>query len=389
MQKFLIICFLSTLFLGCNSEQSEQTNTEAVPISFDFKNSKQNIHSTGLIKDVEVISLSNDVLVGEVDKICSYNNYLYLLDAGSYSVYVYDNLGNFVNNIHDYGRAGNQYSQLVDILIDKKEKNLKLVSRLDRKLISYSLNGLDLLKIDRLLATFSNLSQTKNGFVGFTGNYIEDSNSKNVLTMNSNLIIENGFFDIDKAFDSYGTSSITPFSEYQGTVFFTKMMDYNIYSVGDNAAGVAYSFDFGEQSWPKEINSLAKMDGMSNAEKSKYIREIELFQETDDFLIIKVVYQGETLLGIYDKKNKESKVVTLDPYVDKYFISFGTIIGIDENAIYTLVDALNMKRFITGKDEYNNFEETYPEQIERLRNKFSHLKIDEQSNPFLVTYSLK
>lgn len=51
-----------------------------------------------------------------------------------------------------------------------------------------------------------------------------------------------------------------------------------------------------------------------------------------------------------------------------------------------MVDAVRMKRFIKDKDEYNNFEEDYPKQIERLRNKFSSLKINEFSNSFLITY---
>lgn len=388
MSKFLTICALSVLLFGCNNDQSSKVSVETTPISFDFENDRQNIHSTSLIKDVDVISLSNDVLVGEVDKICSYKDHLYLLDKGGQSVYVYDDQGGFVKKVNDYGRAGDQYSQLVDLLIDKRDKNLKLVSRLDRKLISYSLNGSELLKVDKLPKLFFSLSQTKKGFAGFTGNFIEDSNSKNVWMMSDDLKVGNGFFDIDKSFDSYVTSSISPFSEYDGRTFFIKMMDNNVYSLSDKASEIAYSFDFGELNWPKEINSLAKMDDMTIIEKSKYIRQIDAFQETDDFLVIKVAYKGEALLGIHNKKSKESKVVTLDPYTDKYFFSFGTIISIDENAIYTLVDALSMKKFIAGKDEYNNFEELYPEQIKRMKEKFSHLNVDEQSNSFLVTYYL-
>lgn len=53
--------------------------------------------------------------------------------------------------------------------------------------------------------------------------------------------------------------------------------------------------------------------------------------------------------------------------MDKYFISFEQIVGMDENAIYTLVEAASIKRNIEGKDEYNDFECIYPEQIKKIQ----------------------
>ena len=46
-----------------------------------------------------------------------------------------------------------------------------------------------------------------------------------------------------------------------------------------------------------------------------------------------------------------------------------------------------MKVFVTGKNEYNNFESQYPEQIKRLREKLPN--INEEGNPFLIIYYFK
>lgn len=78
-------------------------------------------------------------------------------------------------------------SQLVDTLIDRKEKSLKLISRIDQKMLSYSLDGANLLKVDKLSKSFLNLSQMDDDFVGFSGNYIEDLTSKKVWIMNEDL----------------------------------------------------------------------------------------------------------------------------------------------------------------------------------------------------------
>jgi len=48
-----------------------------------------------------------------------------------------------------------------------------------------------------------------------------------------------------------------------------------------------------------------------------------------------------------------------------------------------------VKKMIVGRDEYNDFEALYPEEIKRLRAKLGHLKIDEMSNPFLLVYKIK
>lgn len=55
--------------------------------------------------------------------------------------------------------------------------------------------------------------------------------------------------------------------------------------------------------------------------------------------------------------------------------------------IYTSIEASEMKVFVTGKNEYNNFESQYPEQIKRLREKLPN--INEEGNPFLIIYYFK
>ncbi|GHT61475.1 hypothetical protein AGMMS50239_12460 [Bacteroidia bacterium] len=92
------------------------------------------------------------------------------------------------------------------------------------------------------------------------------------------------------------------------------------------------------------------------------------------------------LLGVYNKKEDTSYIASLEPYTGKYFFSFGQIIGFDEHAIYTIIESSDLKRMWDGKDEYNDFESTYPEQIKRLREKFSTVR--EDGNPFLVIYSI-
>lgn len=92
-------------------------------------------------------------------------------------------------------------------------------------------------------------------------------------------------------------------------------------------------------------------------------------------------------MGVYDKKEGKSRVVSLDTYTDEYLISFGEVIGMDATAIYSLVPAWYLKDLWVGRNEYNDFEAKYPEQVKRLREKFD--SVDEEGNPFLLIHYLK
>ena len=182
---------------------------------------------------------------------------------------------------------------------------------------------------------------------------------------------------------------IQHFSTYAEHIYFTRLMDYKIYELSDgHAPQKTYSIDFGSANWPEEINSLAKADKLSFIEKANYIQYIDYFQETDDFVIIGFNFGGQNRLGLYNKQEKTTQVYALAPLTQPYFFSFGKLIGMNEQAIFTLVVAYSMLNFLKGKNGNNDFEGKYPEQIKRLRKALQGIEITETSNPFLITYTI-
>ena len=164
-------------------------------------------------------------------------------------------------------------------------------------------------------------------------------------------------------------------------------MDPNIYTVEDNDIYASYTFDLGQTTLPEEYRSFEAYEELRDEFKHmNYVYNFYNFQETDNFLIVQTVYKGQVLFGIYNKQDGQSKIARTDANTDKYLLSFGQIVGMDETAIYALVEAEDVKRMWDGKDKYNDYEAKYPEQIKRLREKFNH--IDENGNPFLLIYSI-
>ena len=98
-----------------------------------------------------------------------------------------------------------------------------------------------------------------------------------------------------------------------------------------------------------------------------------------------VLAAGQNRLCLYNKNNRESQVCELTAYTGKYFISFGRMIDITSDYIITSVSASDMCTYLKGGNEYVNFEEKYPKQIQRMREEFSG--IQEDSNPCIVIYS--
>lgn len=390
------VILFALLCAGCANNEEVAENSQPTTIAIDLNRELQSIHATDLIKEVTIIHLADQnatshALIGEVNEIITYEDLIYLLDLkNEQSVFIYDKSGNFINRISAEGKAPNEYVQLVDILINPDDRTLNLISGIDKKMLVYDLDGNDLNGIKNLPKSFRRLSKTEEGFVGFMGNVSDASgHSKNVWLLGEELGAETGYFEIDPGFESYYRSAISPFSTFNDRLYYIQMLDYNIYTVDKDTVHIAYTFDFGTKSWPSDINSLTKIDAMPIIEKMGYVQDFYDFQETDSYLISEILLNGQKVLGLLDKRNNESFGVTLDPYEDKYFFSFGQIVGMDEDAIYTLIDAMFIKRILAGKDDYNDFESKYPEQIKRLRELFDGLDIRDDSNPFLVTYYLR
>jgi len=357
--------------------------------AFSMGEDLQSIHYLDYIQDVEVYWLQDSVLIGKVDKIVKSSGYLYLLNVDGQTVHIHDTTGIFLNRIENYGRGANEYSQLVDITVAPESGDLQLLSRLDRKLLTYNPTGDELLSVKRLPKSFFTLVHDQSGYVGYSGNYRESPHAKDIWVLNDDLSIASGHFEIDPGFKGVYSSGIRSFSTFGETIHLVKPMDYNVYSMRGRAVKTEYTFDFGAMNWPADKNTIAKIDAMDLFEKSRYVRSIGMFQENDNFITIKFVANGKTVLGVYDKRDGSATLADLSPNRKKYPLSFGRVLGMDEHEILALVEATDVKKMLDGKDAYNDFESMYPEQIKRLRARLAGIQIDDMSNPFLLVYKTK
>ncbi|GCB34849.1 6-bladed beta-propeller [Bacteroides faecalis] len=384
--RIVLIFSLAVLLSNCVNNKNMQNDKDSLVIELNFNNSVD-IHDVGLIDSIDILRLSNDAILGQVDKIVKHNNCIFLLDAFiTKSVFVYDLSGNFIKQLVTIGKGPKECLQPMDIFVDKKENILAVVSRTDRKLLKYNLDNLNLMSVEKLPKPFFFLSNIENGYAGCMNNLIDDNKPFNLWTMSSSFELKNSLFKIPSSWNSIASGNIQPFSRYNDKVYYIQPYDFNIYCVDEKENKVSYKYDLGSNTWPSDIKEYEDIKRINESSPDRYIGGFYTFQETQNYLITRTVFKNEELLGVYNKKTRETYVAKPSSYSDKYLISFGKIIGMDENAIYSLVTAESVNKIIVGKDKYNDFESMYPIQVKNLREKFKGVFISEEYNPFLLIH---
>lgn len=384
-----IIWFVLIVFLVCSCRK-EKMEDETV-IHFDLEQEVQNIHSTSLIKDCKIISLEtrDSVLIGRIDKAIVFHERLYVGDfSKTNAVYIFDMQGKFQHKINRQGRGPEEYISLYDMFIDPRTGELKLLSRMDRRILAFSEDGKVFNGVQKMPKMFMELVPSQSGYVGFSANYSEDrANPFNLWLLDQDLQIVGKEFRIDPAWESKWSSSVTVFSSFKDTVFYIPAIrDFRVYKLDGGHFTLGYSVDFGKNQIPMAI--MAYDEYLEYSRKHpEYVTRLERFQETDHFLICQFLFNGQRRFGLYDKENGQTSVCCLSPYTGKYFISFGDIVNFSSDYLITTISASDMCESLAGGNQYVNFEEDYPEQIKRMREEFSGMGIKEDSNPCVVIYS--
>jgi hypothetical protein len=397
MKKIIIVftVCVTCLFSKCTcsstgNEGNTIKNGNILTLKFDFDKDPVNVNDIGLISDVEILNLDcEEAIFSKIDKIIRYKNRIYVLDKRqTYSVVIYDTLGNFINLIDKHGQGPAEYIQLFDIFINSDDETLNLVSRADYKILKHDLDG-NIIKVEKMPHIFTSLSKIENGYIWYLANDMRNKeNPYNVWTLTNKIELKDGFFEIDPTWSSKPMGGGSVFSQYEDKTYYITPLDFNIYCLKDGVFSIAYNFDFGKWACPEIYKEYEKFEELLNSDgRDRYIYQFYYFQETQNHLIAEVLHQGQMRLCVYNKQTDKTYLCEESMNIDKYFLSFGRIIGMDETAIYAVIEPSSMKDMWIGKNEYNDFESQYPEQTKRLREKFSH--IDEEGNPFLIIYSIK
>lgn len=381
--KPLLAGIISLLTLGCTDTHGPGERT----ISFDVNNVTA-VKDAGIVSDADIISLQTpDVCIGNIDKIEVRDTLMYLMDMDNDCLYIFTTDGRYVNTISRKGHGANEYVRLDDFFTDGDE--VCLLSGQNMKLYRLDALGKEVTSTVALPKRFRRMEKWPGGYIGYMANYTEDPEMPfNYWLMDKDFRLTAHFGTIDPRVESLFSLSLYPISVGRETVYFTtnECMDAVHVNLTTQEELPLVHFDFGEAGLAKDFQ-FPKDDLEWIIWCNKYVTSIYHVRETPRYLLAHFLYQGLYMLGLYDKETGGSKVLGLDAYTDKHLLSFGNIVGMTDNAIYTILDAQDMYNVWKGSNEENNLAEKYPEQVKNMREKFAD--IDPDGNPFLAIYHFK
>lgn len=391
-RSIIVLYFLCTfLFYGCHNSSIVDDSSIVLSSTSELV-TENSISDIDLISNVELISLQNDsVILGDIDKIICSDSLIYILDRYQRKcIDIFSRSGDYLNTLNRFGRGRGEYTQLADFFIDKDKSTLNILDRGSNRILVFDIFGRKFIRDIELPKKFSRIKPINSGYIGYMGNYSEDKkNPFNIWVLDNNFKILKNYIKIDPLYNSRDNGNMNFLSCFSDECNIVLGNSYEVYSYSNGEMLRKYVFDFKKLNMPKLDKSELDDPVIMNKLASQYILDIYNFQETESKILAKVIYQGQYMMVVYDKHSKLMQMVYMDVFEnDNYFFSFGRLIDMDENHLYSIVNAERINTMLLGHDLYNDFESLYPNQIKNLRAKLGNC-VDPEGNPFLAIYNIK
>ncbi|WP_160150072.1 6-bladed beta-propeller [Parabacteroides sp. Marseille-P3160] len=320
MRIIILFAFIIIALNGCNNDERikegeiiKSSNYEIIKPNISFDNKINILPYIDSIKYV-TLELTDESIIGNIQKLIVYNDRIYILDTQSSSLFVFDIKGKYLFKIDKIGSGPGEYTQLDFFDIDYKNNHIILTDLMTYWAIRYDMNGQYLYR-KKIPVWIEGITPLPNkGMVAYA-NY---RNNKETLKQECNLLYLDSLMQIRKVYFPYnsdlykpnGISFTTPqtgcFYTYNDSTFFFTPYNNEICKISENELILKYSFDFGEKKFNTNL--------LEQPEKLKeYMRRGEFYTltqvfENDQILFFSISEPAFpfTFRGYYSKSNKNT-----------------------------------------------------------------------------------
>lgn len=323
-KNIFILLLIVIPFISCKKQKSGENtsilNKKLLEISVqESLLSNENNHSSdysNLIDSIEVIKLetSANSLIGRIRKIEYLNNKIYIL-TDSQVLLIFDKNGHFLKKLDKKGKGMGEYIEIKDFFIDNDnsikvlsyntiityDSNLKYV---DSKKIKANHNGKEIVPLKFLPNGNFNFL-----FVGSFGiRDIVSGEDKALYCIDSNMKITNEYFPVTSIY----TSGHNNFYKSNKTTYFTDTFGNDtIYQIHDNYLIPKMFVNFLEK-------KTTTKDMMKNRDifyntfcDNRLCGNLMNIYENNDYLCFLFAAGRYAKQGVYNKKNKELKILNV------------------------------------------------------------------------------
>lgn len=378
MKNMISILFLLLVVTSCSEKMNDEVrNLDILTVQIDPHKDKVSNSFGSFFKKTDVINLetTDASLIGRVDKLVFYKDFIYILDKKLKKIFIFNKKGKYQRTLNHFGHGEGEYTSLVDFQI--KDDKIYLLDQYGSKLFIYDLND-QLIKVEKVRKSKS-IAILENGYaynmgLGFADNnlkrnyysYCYEDDNHNILgnRYNENLLGytyslgegHNSFYKRDASF-----YTLFPFNDTIYTVAKNGMLNpYQVFKIGN--------LSIKEDDEPKEIKRILD-NGIS--------RSIFAYYDFSNYSFFSYYYGDESRK--YVLVDKSGKII------------FNTALNVD-------VDKIPIRIISCDMDTASNFIVSllYPFELlayyERNKDNDELKKIldgvKEDNNPILVVYSL-
>lgn len=299
-----------------------------------------------MFEDASLVQLeTNDtVLINAIYNIIPFDNYLYILDRRSESVFIYTNEGEIRKVIHDQGSGPEEYSKVSCIAVDKWKNELSLIDNNLRKKFIYDTSG-DFVRIDT---------------IPFRLNEMLFLDGKNKILLRSVLDIKDGYmmncYRSGKLVNQYhpyhymNGASInyweTPLVQSGNYTYMHVMYNDTICRYDFDQLEGGYIVDFGNKAIPSDLKNIPQdvladqIDTYVKQRDDKVAQSPYLFEDNDDCMWLSYLYNKNNYYCRYDKR-VNSLQSFYGPYIGELCmldILYGTFV--QNGKFYFILDQL-------------------------------------------------
>lgn len=301
-------CIFILTFTCCKKAQNDEGYSGVKTITYG--DTQGALKDTTFFKSKVIIPLetNNLALIGEISRIFTADDTLFVLDTNFQSIIIFNKNGEYINSIQNIGGGPKEYIDLADICVDNKNKELIVLCTRPSKLQFYSYQGQFLREHDLGDNYYSNL--------GTDGKFIYLHDNSNINQGRAISIYDRQLNHMENTLNhgkNYKTNEYGTVNHFgkgknmtqDSSIHIVREFDNIIYEAKDSKVYPKYRLNFEEHSLPKDLlnKQMQPFEFLDLCSEKQYIISVKDVVENPSHLLF------STNIGIFvcDKQKGEMK----------------------------------------------------------------------------------
>ncbi len=262
--RIAIGIFLLLIIINISCEKT-QKEVKIEKINLNFSDTIKEITFSQLFSDIRLIKLetNKESLFGDFNKILIHNHQIYISTGPS--ILIFSDNGNFVKKIEKVGVSPNEYSNIYDILFDKRKNEFQILDASLQRVIVYD-SIFNYLRAYQIGSYAMNFALSNNGMtIFYCGN---DNSGKNTskISLFKDGKIKKEFISINKLKANYlHIRKYDWISYYNNKSMVSDAHNDTVYCIDGETCYPKYLINIGDKKVPdkfysKKYNDIADFD---------------------------------------------------------------------------------------------------------------------------------